>query len=171
MSELNGGLIIPDVPFSNEMKKKRDEEYKEAARKKMAKLCSDTQKRLKEIDIKPVNGNVLIQPYRTDPYSCVIRDGILLTDDYMYESKETGNTENAKDSPDMKLIECGKVVEVAVDCKWLRKDDEVYYYTRNATKVPFQQLGMKIIPEGAIMIGMGKGLDKRLKEQYDNIKK
>lgn len=93
-----------------------------------------------EVDIIPINNNVLIEPYVRNPYRNIetTASGLIVgvESSKTYKSNETGeivqNTE---------VIKCGKVLAVGPLCKNVEVGDDVFYTTYSEGKVPFRKRG------------------------------
>lgn len=103
-----------------------------------------------EVEIIPINNNVLIEPYVRNPYRNIetTASGLIVgvESSKTYKSNETGeivqNTE---------VIKCGKVLAVGPLCKNVEVGDDVFYTTYSEGKVPFRKRGWIIASEGLLM--------------------
>lgn len=103
-------------------------------------ICTD------EVDIKPLNANVLIQPYLQNPYRHVetTASGLIvgIESSKTYKSNETGEIEQNKE-----VVKCGKVLAVGPACKNVEVGDDVYYTTFSETILPFRKKGWVVVGE------------------------
>ena len=107
-------------------------------------ICTD------EVDIIPVNNNVLIQPYLQNPYRHIetTASGLIvgIESSKTYKSNETGEIEQNNE-----VIKCGKVLAVGPACKNVSVGDDVYYTTYSEAKLPFRKKGYVIVGEGLLI--------------------
>ena len=103
-----------------------------------------------EVDIIPVNNNVLIQPYLQNPYRHIetTASGLIvgIESSKTYKSNETGEIEQNNE-----VIKCGKVLAVGPACKNVSVGDDVYYTTYSEAKLPFRKKGYVIVGEGLLI--------------------
>ena len=88
---------------------------------------------MSEVDIIPVNNNVLIKPYIQNPYRYIetTASGLIVgvESSKTYKSNETGEIEQNNE-----VIKCGKVLAVGPACKNVNVGDDVYYTTYSEAK-------------------------------------
>ena len=105
---------------------------------------------MSEVDIIPVNNNVLIQPYIQNPYRYIetTASGLIVgvESSKTYKSNETGEIEQ-----NTEVIKCGKVLAVGPACKNVNVGDDVYYTTYSEAKLPFRKKGYVIVGEGLLI--------------------
>lgn len=105
---------------------------------------------MSDVDIIPVNNNVLIQPYIQNPYRYIetTASGLIVgvESSKTYKSNETGEIEQNNE-----LIKCGKVLAVGPACKNVNVGDDVYYTTYSEAKLPFRKKGYVIVGEGLLI--------------------
>lgn len=100
----------------------------------------------------PVGNRVIVLPYESHPYRVPFhqRSSGLIIGDFQtgasYKSNETGEQEAAQ-----KGIWCCKVIAVGVDCKCVKKDDDVYINFQMAAPLPFGGKGYYSISETSII--------------------
>jgi co-chaperonin GroES (HSP10) len=103
-----------------------------------------------EVDIIPVNNNVLIQPYLQNPYRYIetTASGLIVgvESSKTYKSNETGEIEQNNE-----VVKCGKVLAVGPACKNVNVGDDVYYTTYSEAKLPFRKKGYVIVGEGLLI--------------------
>lgn len=103
-------------------------------------ICTD------EVEVIPINANVLIQPYETNPYRNIetTASGLIvgIESSKTYKSNESGEIEL-----NQQVIKCGKVLAVGPACKNVGVGDDVYYTTYSETKLPFRKKGWVIAGE------------------------
>ena len=101
---------------------------------------------MSEVDIIPVNNNVLIQPSLQNPYRYIetTASGLIVgvESSKTYKSNETGEIEQNKT-----VIKCGKVLAVGPSCKNVNIGDDVYYTTFSETILPFRKKGWVVVGE------------------------
>jgi len=107
-------------------------------------ICTD------EVEVIPINANVLIQPYKENPYRNIetTASGLIVgvESSKTYKSSETGEIEKNVD-----LIRCGKVLAKGPDCKNVEVGDDVYFTTYSEGLIPFRKKGYVIVGEGLLM--------------------
>ena len=93
-----------------------------------------------EVDIIPINNNVLIEPYIRNPYRNIetTASGLIvgIESSKTYKSNETGEIQQ-----NTEVIKCGKVLAVGPLCKNVEVGDDVFYTTYSEGKVPFRKKG------------------------------
>lgn len=93
-----------------------------------------------EVEIIPINNNVLIEPYIRNPYRNIetTASGLIvgIESSKTYKSNETGEIEQ-----NTEVIKCGKVLAVGPLCKNVEVGDDVFYTTYSEGKVPFRKRG------------------------------
>lgn len=105
---------------------------------------------MSDVEIIPVNTNVLIQPYLQNPYRYIetTASGLIVgvESSKTYKSNETGEIEQNNE-----VIKCGKVLAVGPACKNVNVGDDVYYTTYSEAKLPFRKKGYVIVSEGLLV--------------------
>ena len=105
---------------------------------------------MSEVDIIPVNNNVLIKPYLQNPYRYIetTASGLIVgvESSKTYKSNETGEIEQNNE-----VIKCGKVIAVGPACKNVNVGDDVYYTTYSEAKLPFRKKGYVVVGEGLLI--------------------
>ena len=103
-----------------------------------------------EVEIIPVNNNVLIQPYVQNPYRYIetTASGLIvgIESSKTYKSNETGEIEQ-----NAQVIHCGKVIAVGNACKNVEIGDDVFYTTYSMTPIPFRKKGYVVVSEGLLI--------------------
>lgn len=103
-----------------------------------------------EAEIIPINANVLIQPYETNPYRNIetTASGIVVgvESSKTYKSNETGEIEQNN-----QIIKVGKVLKAGPACKNVEIGDDVFYTTFSEAKIPFRKKGFVVIGENLII--------------------
>lgn len=124
----------------NEFENMLNDTAKTIVEKNMEDVCMD------DVDIIPVNANVLIQPYVRNPYRYIetTASGLIvgIESSHNYKSNETGEIEQNNE-----VIKCGKVLAVGPACKNVEVGDDVYYTTYSEAKLPFRKKGYVIVGE------------------------
>lgn len=110
----------------------------------MEDVCMD------EVNVIPVNNNVLIQPYIRNPYRYIetTASGLIvgIESSKTYKSNETGEVEQ-----NTEVVKCGKVLAVGPACKNVEVGDDVFYTTYSEAKIPFRKKGYVIVGEGLLI--------------------
>lgn len=93
-----------------------------------------------EVEIIPINNNVLIEPYIRNPYRNIetTASGLIvgIESSKTYKSNETGEIQQ-----NTEVIKCGRVLAVGPLCKNVEVGDDVFYTTYSEGKVPFRKRG------------------------------
>jgi len=108
-----------------------------------------------EVDLVPLNANVLIKPYIQNPYRYIetTASGLIVgvESSKTYKSNETGEIEQ-----NTEVIKCGEVIAVGPNCKNVNVGDDVFYTTYSEAKIPFRKKGYVIVGEGLLICRMIK---------------
>jgi len=132
-------MVVNDM-FENLLKDTADA----IVEKNIEGICTD------EVEVIPINANVLIQPYKENPYRNIetTASGLIVgvESSKTYKSNETGEIEKNVD-----LIRCGKVLAKGPDCKNVEVGDDVYFTTYSEGLIPFRKKGYVIVGEGLLM--------------------
>lgn len=103
-----------------------------------------------EVDVIPINANVLIKPYETNPYRNIetTASGLIvgIESSKTYKSNETGEIEQNK-----QIIHCGKVIAIGNACKNVVVGDDVFYTTYSMVPIPFRRKGYVMVGENLII--------------------
>ena len=103
-----------------------------------------------EVEIKPINMNVIIKPYEVNPYRKIDKtaSGLIIgiESDKTYKSNETGEIEQ-NDT----VIRCGSVVYAGPKCENVEVGDDVFYTTYSMTPIPFRKEGLVVVSEGLLI--------------------
>jgi co-chaperonin GroES (HSP10) len=103
-----------------------------------------------DVEVVPINTNVLIQPYIQNPYRYIetTASGLIVgvESSKTYKSNETGEIQQ-----NTEVIKCGKVLAVGPLCKNVEVGDDVYYTTYSEAKLPFRKKGYVIVGEGLLI--------------------
>lgn len=128
----------------NEFEKMLNDTAKTIIDNNMEDVCMD------EVDVIPVNNNVLIKPYIKNPYRYIetTASGLIVgvESSQTYKSNETGEIEQND-----QVIRAGKVLAVGPDCKNVSVGDDVFYTTYSMTLIPFRKKGYVIVGEGLLI--------------------
>ncbi|MBO7692887.1 MAG: hypothetical protein J6T10_09690 [Methanobrevibacter sp.] len=128
----------------NEFEKMLNDTAKTIVDNNMEDVCMD------EVEVIPVNNNVLIQPYIKNPYRYIetTASGLIVgvESSQTYKSNETGEIEQNN-----QVIRTGKVLAVGPDCKNVTAGDDVFYTTYSMTPIPFRKKGYVIVGEGLLI--------------------
>lgn len=106
-----------------------------------------------EVDIIPINNNVLIEPYVRNPYRNIetTASGLIvgIESSKTYKSNETGEIEQNN-----QVIHAGKVIAKGDACKNVNVGDDVFYTTYSMTPIPFRKKGWVVVSEGLLICKM-----------------
>ena len=110
---------------------------------------------LDDVEIIPINANVLIKPYLKNPYRYIetTESGLIvgIESSKTYKSNETGEIEQNNE-----VIKCGKVIAVGPACKNVEVGDDVFYTTYSEGKLPFRKKGYIVASETLLMCRIKK---------------
>ena len=128
----------------NEFENMLNDTAKTIVENNMEDVCMD------EVEIIPVNNNVLIQPYVRNPYRYIetTASGLIvgIESSKTYKSNDTGEIEQ-----NTEVVKCGKVLAVGPSCKNVEVGDDVFYTTYSEAKIPFRKKGYVIVGEGLLI--------------------
>ena len=103
-----------------------------------------------EVEIKPINMNVIIKPYEVNPYRKVDKtaSGLIIgiESNKTYKSNETGEIEQNN-----QIILTGRVVATGPKCENVEVGDDVFYTTYSMTPIPFRKEGLVVVSEGLLI--------------------
>lgn len=108
------------------------------------------------MDIKPIFSNIIVLPYEENPYiQRTTKSGFLINDE-VFDNPDTGERDIL-----VQEIVCCKVIEVGPDCKYVKKDDDVFINIRTTRPVPFERKGYILCNEQGVMAVAGEHLQER----------
>lgn len=115
--------------------------------------------------IMPFGSNIMVHPYRENPYLKKLNEVGLLLDSKTFDNPDSGE----KDELNLG-IPCGKVMEVGPDVKYVKRGDEILYMTRIHVPVPFMNSGFLLLNENNItcIINDDVNLKSRFKHLSDD---
>ena len=141
---MTNGKTSDNMEVINEFEKMLNDTATTIVENNMDGVCMD------EVDVKPLNANVLIQPYIQNPYRYIetTASGLIVgvESSKTYKSNETGEIEQ-----NTEVVKCGKVLAVGPACKNVKVGDDVFYTTYSEAKVPFRKKGYVIVGEGLLV--------------------
>ena len=113
------------------------------------------------LEILPMFGYVLIQPFEKNPFQQIkVTESGIITDlggmTPEVKSNETGQLEEEK-----QFIRVGSVIEVGHKCEFLKPGDVVFYTIASETMVPFFRQGFVVVNENRIIAVVNEGLTQR----------
>lgn len=113
-----------------------------------------------EAEIVPLNTNIIVKPYKINPYSQMQFDenGMIIHNDSPHKIKNTdsGEMEEAEE-----FIKVARVKEVGPDVKNVVIGDDIYYTAPSATPLPFLKLGMMVVPEQRVLAIVNTNVKER----------
>lgn len=157
-------LIVPQNPFTDSVRKLKEEKEAKELGELYIKLASEKQEELENkistMEIMPVNINIIILPYPTNPYKKMVSKGGLLIGEYSgsFQNPDSGEGDTLNLG-----IGCAKVIEVGPACKYIKSGDDVFYDTRVQKPIPFMGCGYFLTNEQNIICVMNEGLTERFK--------
>lgn len=99
-----------------------------------------------EVELIPVNTNVVIEFYDSNPYRLIEKtdSGLILGIETtpLYKSNETGEMVANEE-----CVACGKVVAYGPACKNVKVGDDVFCIKHLAAPIPFRKLGYFVLNE------------------------
>lgn len=159
-----GSLDEEKKKLAAEMHNKMVDEYTEALNSKyndeLEKAREITEK-MKEMEIMPINGYVLVKPYESIPYQKVevSKSGIIIPKyDGTFINPDTGEEDKEE-----QLSRVGTVIEVSPYCKFVKEGDDVYYRKVSGVPIPFFRQGLEVVAETSIQVVINSGLKERFK--------
>lgn len=161
--ELTGNFFMGDTKAISEKELEEIERRKAEQQAFEQKIIESEevkrQEKWKDKGIIPFGFNIMIQPYKENPYLKKVNENGILLDNKTFDNPDTGT----KDELDLG-IPCAKVVEVGPDVKQIKAGDEVIYVAGRATPVPFMNSGFLLINEGAVLCIINT--ESNLKERF-----
>lgn len=126
--------------------------------KEPLKSVADTD--LEEAEILPLYTNLLVRPYKSNPYAQmeISENGIVTKTDTPSKKKNPNTGE--MESPEEFII-VARVEEVGPDVTYVKAGDDVFYTKPSSTPVPFLKLGMYVIPEQRVLAVVNSKLKER----------
>jgi hypothetical protein len=117
---------------------------------------------LHDLEIKPTGINVLVLPYKKNPYEKVeVRDSGIVLEDGAASFK---NPDSGEDENQQLAILVGRVIESGPDCKWIKEGDDIYYHYNSAIPIPFMRQGFYCVAESRVLMVLNVGLTKRFED-------
>ncbi len=129
--------------------------------KALEEYASKISENMNGLEIMPMFGYVLIQPFDKNPFQQIkMTESGIITDlggmTPQYKSNETGEIEEEE-----QFIKVGSVIEVGHKCEFLKPGDVVFYTIASETMVPFFRQGFVVVNENRIMAVVNEGLTQR----------
>ena len=117
--------------------------------------------RPEDLEIAAIGNNLIVVPYKENPFQQVRRNSQGLYIDCgglapEYKSQEDGHMHEEQSG-----IRVAKVYSAGPDCKYVQKDDIVMYTVPSETPIPFYRQHMCTVSEQRIMCVINKGLTER----------
>lgn len=109
--------------------------------------------------IAPLCNRIFILPYEENPYMQKESEEGFIYNDSTFDNPDTGE----KDEMDQ-TIQCGRVVAVGNECKFIEEGDDVLFNIHTLTPIPFMRQGFFMTTETSILAVMNDNLDERLKK-------
>lgn len=116
-------------------------------------------------EIKPINNNIIIQPFKVNPFQTIEKKGALWIPNGMaptYKSNETGEYEEEE-----AFIHTGYVWDAGPECKYVKEGDVVMWTKPSEMMIPFYKFGLVSVNETRILAVVNEGLTDR----FNNLKK
>lgn len=113
-------------------------------------------------EIKALSNNVIIQPFKTNPFQKIRMEGNIMLLDGMaptYKSNETGEYEEEE-----AFIHTGYVWDVGPECKWLKEGDIVMWTKPSEMMIPFYNFGLVSVNECRILAVINEKLTERFND-------
>lgn len=107
-------------------------------------------------EIMPLFNNIMILPYKENPYKITeTEEGLTLTDGE-FENPDSGEIDQ-KDY----YVECGHVIAAGPECKYIKEGDDIFYDIRTIRPVPFLGKGFFHMNEQGVLTVMNNDLEIR----------
>lgn len=150
----------------NDMVDAQTEEWNRK-QKEIDEAIGNVMKSMKNIDIRPINGYIIVKPYSANPFSRIrtLSNGFVVPEfDPSYKDDGTGEIKEM-----VKMAEYAQVVEVSEETSeriFVNKGDIVFYQSPEAIPLPYYSQGFKLVSFRSIkaVINDKDVLDKRLKK-------
>lgn len=119
-----------------------------------------------EIEIKPMLGRLLIEPFAQNPFQRVKIESGIIVDAGGYTPHAELNPITGRYEEQEEFIKTGAVQEVGPGVKYVQPGDVVYYRKDTVVPVPFFKQGLVSLAESQVIAIV----NKKLQERFDNIK-
>lgn len=149
--------------FNSELDKLADQ-YQEKKNKiqQTAETLGDD---IMEIEIKPMLGRLLIEPFAQNPFQRVKIESGIIVDAGGYTPHAELNPMTGRYEEQEEFIKTGAVQEVGPGVKYVQPGDVVYYRKDTVVPVPFFKQGLVSLAESQVIAIV----NKKLQERFDNI--
>ena len=125
----------------------------------MTEQQTDLSKYLEGLEIKPNTNQILVMPYKENPYTLKEdEDGLLVSETPQF--KDYSNDGEVKEM--QQAIMVGKVVEVGPEVRYVEPGDDVYFYIGSSVPIPFFNTGLVALSESRALVFLNKNLEARL---------
>ncbi len=118
----------------------------------------------KTIEIMPIGFNVLVKPFKENPFQKIVKteSGLILDTGGLRPTFE--NTDAGEIQEEEQAILTGVVQEVGPDCKYVRPGDVIMYPRGREVPVPFYKQGLVTMNETAVIVTINEGLTERFEK-------
>lgn len=149
--------------FNSELDKLADQ-YQEKKNKiqQTAETLGDD---IMEIEIKPMLGRLLIEPFAQNPFQRIKIESGIIVDAGGYTPHAELNPMTGRYEEQEEFIKTGAVQEVGPGVKYVQPGDVVYYRKDTVVPVPFFKQGLVSLAESQVIAIV----NKKLQERFDNI--
>lgn len=132
------------------------------------KIIKEVMSNMEDIDIRPLNGYVIVKPYSNNPFSRMrtLSNGFVVPEfDPSYRDDGSGEIKEM-----LKMSEYAQVIEVseyAEERIFVEKGDIVFYQSPESILLPYYNQGFKLVSFRSIkaVINSKKVLDRRMKKR------
>jgi hypothetical protein len=156
------GILVPVDPMAEEFEKNKIEQDIEKAKQMYLELEKEKQaeleKKLETLELIPMYDKVILLPYPTNPYRKVLQGNIIVDYTGAFKNPDTGEDDILEEG-----IQCGKIIEVGPNTKFVKVGDDVFFDKRTVYKVPFFSQGYRLTSETQLLCVLNEGLKTRFK--------
>lgn len=107
--------------------------------------------------ILPIGRNIIIQPYKKNPYLQTETEGGVILSDGDFLNPDSGEVDKLKQD-----FLCAEVLEVGEETKFVKVGDDIIFNINVALPIPFMNHGFLLITEGNVMAVINDNFDGRV---------
>lgn len=138
----------------------------EERNKRLKSYASKFDESSKEMEIMPIDNNILVQPFAENPFQRIKKSESGLIIDLGGAAPKYKSHEDGEIHEEESFIKVAMVMCVGPDCKYIKEGDTVMYTKPSGVPVPFFRQGLEMVNEHRISAVVNIGLTSR----FNNIK-
>lgn len=133
----------------------------EANLNRVKKAQEDLSFSMDNVEIMPVYSRVLVKPFKLNPFQKVKIESGIITDVGGLNLHTDKNPITGKEEELEQFIQCGEVIEVGPECKYVKPGDAVFFRKDTTLPVPFFKFGFVVLGENQILATVNEKLSER----------